>query len=206
MDDMSKDIGKGSTQQTSGPPARGISRRTAIKAAVAAGAAVYAIPAVDTLTGSAIAHAASVSPGTMGGPYLQTCGGNATYPSAAGSSAGSATLTITPCQSANGVTGNRVTINDPGFNNGGGFNESGVGPDTTQPSNASTVSEIEFDASDPNRLCVITITNVVNSCSDTPSSAQMVTITCTNINSGATDYQRTAVMLSSGKVAKATCP
>ena len=204
MDDMSKDIGQGSTQQTSGPPARGISRRTAIKAAVAAGAAVYAVPAIDTLAGSAIAHAASAPTGTLGGPYLQTCGGNAAYPSASGN--GSATLTITPCQSANGATGNRVTISDPGFNNGGGFNESGVGPDTTQPSNASTVSEIEFDASDPNRLCVITITNVVNSCSATPSSPQMVTITCTNITSGATDYQRTAVMLSSGKVAKATCP
>ncbi len=156
---------KGAGQAASDAMRRGISRRTALKAAAATGAAIYAIPAIDTLT----AHAAGVSTFRNNNVFIQTCGGSASFKSPYGGTP--ATVSIAPTA---GCSGNAVTITDPNTPL-----SPGPGTATSSIQSGGTTNN-EFEVTMDGNSFSIFITNVVNSCQDSPTAQQTIAISGTN--------------------------
>jgi len=156
---------QGAGQVASYTTRRGISRRTALKAAVATGAAIYAIPAIDTLT----AHAAGVSTFKNNNVFIQTCGGSASFKSPYGATP--ATITIAPTA---GCSGNAITIDDPNtppLSPGSGTATTSIQVGTTND---------EFEVTMNNQSFSIFITNVVDSCQSSPTAQQTIAVSGTN--------------------------
>jgi len=143
---------------------RGISRRTALKAAAATGAAIYAIPAIDTLT----AHAAGVSTFKNNNVFIQTCGGSASFTSPYGSKP--ATISIAPTA---GCSGNAITITDSNT-------PSSPGAGTATTSIQVGTTNDEFEVTMNGNSFSIFITNVVDSCQASPTAQQTIAVSGTN--------------------------
>jgi len=192
MTTHTEDQGAGAGEVAADTTRRGVSRRTALKAAVATGAAIYAIPAIDTLT----AHAAGVSTFKNNNVFIRTCGGSATFKSPYGNAL--ATVTIAPTA---GCGGNNVTINDPNtpLSPGSGVASSSIEVGTTND---------QIDVTMNNQSFFISITNVVDSCQSASSGQQAIAITASPPSSGtgASNYSVPQTNLLTGKVALTLCP
>ncbi len=179
---------QGAAQAASDATQRGISRRTALKAAVATGAAIYAVPAIDTLT----AHAAGLSTFKNNNVFIITCGGSATFPSPYDKTSGGtqpASITIAPTA---GCSGNAVTITDPNTPL-----SPGAGTATSSIQVGTTNDEIEVTMN--GQSVFISITNVADSCQSASKGPQNITITDTN------GYSVMSALLT-GQVALTLCP
>ncbi len=188
-------------EQAAGFARARISRRTALRAAVAGGAVVYAAPLIDTLTGSDVAHAASV--GMVPFYYLSTnCTGKgpaALYPGANQNSASdrSGMLTInTTCPNTS------VDVKD----NSASVEYTGMAVGSTKFGGSGTGREVTFQTSNGSVSCDIKITNVGNGGCNTDPTTQKISITCTDNNDLSTVYQRSPTALTGGSpVVQVSC-